>query len=441
MSRLSKFSGFPPAGPPSWALGEGPVWRGGAMAGGWWPAKAAWYADFLNDRYMQAGAQISRGALLSCARSSTALEADATGAVHTFGANEVAVVDGSAGIWGPFAQLLSSPFDFVDAAWSKSTGFQIEQKPGYQILHDTSISALTSYYQIVSHAADTKTRTAWIILKKDAISTVARGFNVTTIGGSAQSRLITFDTSSGAYKADHATASAGTYVVRDLGYAWLLAASLVNNGGNTGVQLTFQPGRYSSIAAASTSGSITSSAGVYGAGIVEGNVFPALLAAGTRFADDVRASSFGWFAAAGLQGGATVLAVPNWSHIGDGANRPLFEYSDGTAANLVRAYIDAADKPRLKIVSGGVTQADIALVASVVTGRVPLAFGWSAEGGYIVDGDGNAATFGAVVLPTGLSQKRIGGSVASNFLNDRLERLCASRPLTQAEAQLWVSEA
>lgn len=440
MSRLCKFSGFPPAGPPSWALGEGPVWRGGAAAAdGWWPAKAVWYADFLNDRYMQAGAQVSRRALLSCVRSSTALEADATGAVHAFDANEVAVVDGGASLWGQFAQLLSAPFDFNDAAWSKSTGFQVEQQPDYQILHDTSASALTSYYQVVSHVADTKTRTAWIILKKDAISAAARGFNVLTTGGTVQSRLITFDTSSGAYKADHATASAGTYVVRDLGYAWLLAAGLVNNGGNTGFQLIFQPGRYSSIGVANTSGSITSSAGIYGVGIVEGNVFPLFLPAGTRLADDVRASSLGWFAAAGLQGGATVLAVPNWSHIGDGANRPLFEYSDGTAVNFVRAYIDAADKPRLKIVSGGVTQTDIALAASIVTGRMPLAFGWSAAGGYVVDSGGNAATFGAVFLPTGLSQKRIGGSIASNFLNDRLEQLCASRPLTQAEAQSWVS--
>jgi len=441
MSRLSRFSGFPPAGSPSWAPGESPAWRGGAMAGGWWPAGAVWYADFLNDRYMQAGRQVSRAALLSCARSSAVLEVDAMGAVHVFDANELAVVDGGAGLWGQFKQLLASPLDFSAAAWSKSTGFQIEQKPGYQVLHDISASAVTSYYQTVSHAADTKVRTAWILVKKDANSTVARAFNVSTSSGSAQSRLITFDTSSGAYKADHAMASDGTCVVRDLGYAWLLAVGLLNNGGNTGLQLIFQPARYSSISAASTNGAMTSSAGVYGAGIVEGNVFPLLLATGTRLADDVRASSFGWFSAADLQSGATVLAVPNWSHVGDGVNRPLFEYSDGTTANFIRAYIDETDKPRLKIVTGGVTQTDTALATTIATGRMPFAFGWSAEGGYIVDGGGNAATFGAVVLPTGLSQKRIGGSVASNFLNDRLERLCVSRPLTQAEAQSWVSEA
>lgn len=441
MSRLSKFSGFPPAGPPSWALGDGPVWRGGSVPGGWWPNGEAWYADFQNDRYMRSGAQVSRAALLSCTRSSTALAADAAGAVHAFGPNEVAIVDGGAGVWGQFTQLLASPLDFSVAAWNKSTGFQIEQKQGYQVLHDISNSAVTSYYQTLSHPADTKTRTAWILVKKDANSTVARGFNVLATGGSTQSRLITFDTSSSAHKADHATASSGTYVVRDLGYAWLLVVSLLNNGGNTGMQLILQPARYSSIGAASTSGSIVSSVDIYGAGIVEGNVFPPFLAAGTRPADDIRASSFGWFFAAGLQNGATVLAVPNWTHVGDGISRPLFEYSDGTAANFVRAYIDATDKPRLKIVSGNVMQADVALTATVSAGRMPLAFGWSAEGGYVVDDSGNAATFGAIVLPTGLSQKRIGGSVASNFLNDRLEQLCVSRPLPKAEAQSWVSGA
>src|SRR3546814_13116203 len=49
--------------------------------------------------------------------------------------------------------------------------------------------------------------TAWMLVKKDTNSTVARAFNVSTSGGSAQSRLITFDTSSGVYKADHAMAS------------------------------------------------------------------------------------------------------------------------------------------------------------------------------------------------------------------------------------------
>lgn len=439
MGRLSKLSGFPPAGSPSWAPGESPIWRGGSVAGEWWPTGSVWYADFQNDRYMQAETRVSRAALLSCARSSATLEADAAGAVHVFGANAVAVVEGGASLWAQFEQLLASPFDFNDAAWSKSTGFQVEQEQGYQALRDISTSAVTSYYQTVAHAADSGVRTAWILVKKDAESAVARGFNVNTTGGTAQSRLITFDTSSGAYKADHAMASDGTYVVRDLGYAWLLAVSMLNNGGNTGLQIIFQPARYSSINSASTNGSITSSAGVYCAGIVEGKVFPLFLAAGARLADDVRASSFGWFSAGGLQNGATVLAAPNWSHVGDGVNRPLFEYGDGADMNFIRAYIDAADKPRLKIVTGGVTQTDTALAASVVTGRSPLVFGWSATGGYIADSRGDVATFGAVDLPTGLSQMRVGGSVSSNFLNDRLEQLCVSRLLTQAEARSWLA--
>ena len=161
----------------------------------------------------------------------------------------------------------------------------------------------------------------------------------------------------------------------------------------------------------------------------------------TRLASDVRAASIDWFGAAGLHTGASELVVPRWSHVGDAVERPLFEFSDGTADNLIKGYIDATDKPRLRIVAGGVTQTDTALAASIASGRKPVAFGWSAAGGYVADKAGNVATFGPVTLPTGLAQKRVGGSVASNFLNDTLEQLQTCHALSQAEALAWVQAA
>tara|TARA_R110002074_G_scaffold253081_2_gene425050 strand:- start:343 stop:2562 length:2220 start_codon:yes stop_codon:yes gene_type:complete len=160
-----------------------------------------------------------------------------------------------------------------------------------------------------------------------------------------------------------------------------------------------------------------------------------VIADSTKLADDVRAANLDWFTAAGLSTGATELAAVTFSHVGDGVSRPLFEYSDGTANNYIRGYVNATDHVALKIVAGGVVQTDTALTASISATNKAYGFGWSAAGGYITNGT-ETVTFGAVTLPT-VTQKRLGGSVTPNFLNDviRSEQTC--RPLPQAEAEAW----
>ncbi|MGB5092196.1 MAG: hypothetical protein WBN97_02640, partial [Parvibaculum sp.] len=139
-----------------------------------------------------------------------------------------------------------------------------------------------------------------------------------------------------------------------------------------------------------------------------------------------------WFAP--LDGvGATEIVVPKWNHVGDGVDRPLFQYIKD-ANNYIRGYVNAIDQPALKIVTGGVTQTDTALTTAIAAGRKPLTFGWASAGGYIGDAAGNAATFGAVSLPGGISIKRIGSSQAGNYLNDVIERMTAYRLRTQAQA-------
>lgn len=173
--------------------------------------------------------------------------------------------------------------------------------------------------------------------------------------------------------------------------------------------------------------------------------FPILPAAGviadsTKLADDVRAANLDWFTAAGLSTGATELAAVTFSHVGDGVNRPLFEYSDGTANNYIRGYVNAADHVALKIVAGGVTQTDTALTASISAANKAYGFGWSATGGYVTNG-AETVTFGAVALPVGLSVKRLGGSLSANSLNDILRQVQTCVPTNAANAAAWAQAA
>ncbi|MFZ2468029.1 MAG: hypothetical protein WAW54_06510, partial [Parvibaculum sedimenti] len=80
---------------------------------------------------------------------------------------------------------------------------------------------------------------------------------------------------------------------------------------------------------------------------------------------------------------------------------------------------------------------DTALSVAVALGRNPLAFAWSAGGGYVVDRAGNVASFGAITLPGGLSVLRLGSSVAGNYLNAKLEQIHICSTIQQTDGQTW----
>lgn len=175
-------------------------------------------------------------------------------------------------------------------------------------------------------------------------------------------------------------------------------------------------------------------------------VFPILPVAGapgdsTRAADVAVAQDFASWVTPVIGAGASALVAGEISHTGDGAARVLFEYSDGSATNVIRGFIGTANKPSLLIVSGGVTQVTCELSVPAATGLARFAFGWGAGGGYIADQAGNTATFGAVTLPAGLSQWHVGGGLAGQYVNDRLRQMQIGQPLTLAEAQTWTAAA
>ncbi|HEY4343631.1 MAG TPA: hypothetical protein VGN05_04750 [Parvibaculum sp.] len=450
MSGLSIFSAFPAAGPSSWALGDKPVWRGGTPANaGWWHPKSVFAADFVKARYARQGANSDFASAFSFARSSTALLADASGIRQTFAADALARISGvGAYIGGASTQLLTAPSDFSNAAWTKSAGCVVAEETGYQTLSDTSASVMATFTQRVAHAADTQVRTAWVLLRKDSVANTARALWFDCPGdGSGRRRLVLINTATGAYAASFATLSEGALAVRDLGYAWLVSCAYVNNGSATSVQIIVIPARRADIGDSGSTPSLTGSVSVYGSGVIVGTAFPPFLS-GAKLADDLRAAAsgsdpFAGFAAGNLGNGLSILAAVNLSRSGDGAVRPVAEFSDGTATNRLRFYIDSDDRPAAQVVSGGSVLATAKLSVVLTPGRAVLAATYDpASGLYLACKTGLAEASAALSgMPSGLAALRLGSSLGGNYLNDLVEQMQVCRPLSQAEAKDWVQTA
>lgn len=404
---------------------------------GWAHPASVFALDFLRGR--GAVNRRSRGvSLVNCTRSSEFLLADDAGAFQTFAANELARINGvGAYIGGQVTNYFSSPDDLsYSPVWTiGSPPPSVTRSGDFWVISDTSTTNTEQVLGVSAIPADSSTYTMWVDLKKDAESAIIRSLNFRLYGGTTKARTVAINTATGAWVG--LSGGSGTPFVYDLGDRWRVGVVMQNNGTNTILNVYLNPAFNTSISGTIPDATLTGSAAFSWPHAILGPYLgPRVRVKATRYASDVRAADLGWFNAFRLAAGASELVVPNWSHVGDGAVRPLFEYSDGTANNAVRGYIDASDKPTLQIVSGGVTQATVALSASIAAGRKPLAFGWSLTGGYVADSAGNAASFGAVTLPV-VSQKRIGGNVAGNFMNDVLEQLQCCRPMAQAQAQAW----
>ena len=418
------------------ATGKSALLGGGVQ--GWAHPGSALALDLKGGRFAL-NRRARSGGLISCTRSSTHLLQDAGGVWQSFAANELARIDGvGAYIGGQVTNAWAKPDDFTNDGVNWSTGAAVSFNGDFGTLTDSSNTLTQQALALGSIAADGNTYTLWADAKKDAENTIIRSLFFRLYGGTVKGRQINLNTSTGAY---FALTGNGTYAVYDLGDRWRVVVNLTNNGTNNVANVYLNPCFNTLISATSPDATLTGAASFAWPHALLGN-YPGgrMRVKGTRYASDVRAADLTWFSAAGLGAGACELVIPNWSATGLAANRPLFEYSDGTAANSIKGFIDASDKPTLQIVAGGVTQTTTALPSSIATGRKPLVFGWGAAGGYVGDAAGNVATFGAVTIPA-VTQKRIGGSVAGNFMNDVIEQMQACRPIAQADALNWAAAA
>jgi hypothetical protein len=162
-----------------------------------------------------------------------------------------------------------------------------------------------------------------------------------------------------------------------------------------------------------------------------------------RYGDVVRAITddtqpFSRWVAAGLDEGGSAIVSLTLSHVGDGAMRSLFEISDGSVDNYVRAFLDEDDRVTFEIVAGRIVQASVALALPVAVGPTSIICTWTADGGYICDDNGQMTCFTGVALPVDLAQMQLGGSLAATYLDDAMRQIQVCLPLTQSEATFWV---
>ena len=427
MSINERQTSFSPAGAACWPLATWPDWRGGRN--GWWDTNALWDFDAKGGRSMAGGSDVALSGLVAVARASTHLFANASGVYQSFDNNVLARNDGvGAYIGGSVTNIVSSPNDLNAAAWTKQGGPTVAADGDFWAVTDANAAAVSQLYQGGTIPADTLLRTFWVDLKKDTENTAIRrvyfGVQFPTVVGTQ----VLINTSTGAWQQFLGTGGS----VRDLGDRWRVIVQIMN-ASSTSYICYISPAYNTNINSNTVNNAAVGTASFsWPHGVLGGYPGDNFRVNGTRLASDVTAADMAWFAP--LDGvGATEIVVPKWNHVGDGVARPLFQYIKD-ANNYIRGYVNASDRPALKIVTGGTTQTDTALTTAIAAGRKPLAFGWSPAGGYIGDAAGNVATFGAVTLPGGISIKRIGSSQAGNYLNDVIERMTAYRLRTQAQA-------
>jgi len=385
--------------------------------------------DLKGNRYWQGATKPAVTDLLTTARSSTHLLADTSGVYQSFGNNVLARNDNvGAYVGGQVTNIVSSPNDLNTASWVKLNGATVAADGDFWAVTDANAAALSELRQDGTIPADTLLRTFWVDLKKDTENTVIRRVYFDVRNPTYVQSFVLINTSTGAWQQFLGTGGS----VRDLGDRWRVIWS-VTNVNDTGYRIYLSPAFNTNINSDTTNGTLLGTASFSWPHFVLGG-YPGdnFRVNGTRLASDVTSANMAWFAP--LDGvGATEIIVPKWNHVGDGVDRTMFQYIKD-ASNYIRGYVNASDKPALKIVSGGATQTDTALTTAITTGRKPLAFGWSASGGYIGDAAGNVVTFGAVTLPSGLSSDKWGSSQAGNYLNDILERRVTLKNLSQSQA-------
>ena len=181
--------------------------------------------DLLNNRYWQGGLRPAVTDLLTTARSSTHLLADASGAYQSFGNNVLARNNGvGAYIGGQVTNIISSPNDLNAAAWTKQNGATVAADGDFWAVTDANAAAASQLVQTGTIPADTALRTFWIDLKKDTENTVIRRiyFRFTTPTIIDSNLLI--NTSTGAWRQTIGPLAS----VRDLGDRWRVVMPLTN---------------------------------------------------------------------------------------------------------------------------------------------------------------------------------------------------------------------
>lgn len=425
-----------------------PYWNTGPAR--WWHPKAVFALDPFNGRYARQGVRLTEDGALTVMRSSSHLLAGSDGVLRSFGPNVLARVNGvGAYIGGQVTNAEVRSQEFNDAAWAKDnstiTADAVAAPDGTLTADKLVGSAVTATHSVYKGSNSYANGTVYV---EDVYAKAAEHswFQLTTTSTLGTDKWANFNlTGNGAVGNKGAGCTAFIYKLAN-GWYWcgIIFTSPGAVGGGKSCVLT----NNANSAARGPSYLGDGGSGIYlwGAGSVASKFavpyIPTAGAAVTCYASDVRAAGMSWFSAASLASGFSVLAVVNFSHVGDAVARRLINFSDGTASNELRLGIDSSGLMRLSSIVGGVGQVSLPIAVAAGVGRYKVAANFVQGAWSLLDSAGNSATLGTGTAPANLSDFRIGQDASGGSpLNDTIEKLQVCRPLSAVEAQAWMQAA
>lgn len=446
MPTPSRWSDVPRQGASSYRLGEGPFWQGVGARGAWDHPKAVLALDFLNGRYRRLGLDVGCGSLISTTRSSPHLLADAGGTIRSFGPNELARLDGvGAYIGGQVTNRELRSQELDNAAWSQDNTTllaDVAAAPDGSATAEKLIALASSSSHGIYKGSNSYT--AGQVYVEDVYAKAGEHgwFQLTTTASLGADKWANFNLS-GAGSVGNKGSGCSAFIVRLAnGWYWCGIVFTAPSTVSGGKSLVLTNNADAAMRNPSYSGDGASGVFLWGAGSIASKFRTPYVTAGsaaaTRYASDVRLADVSWLA--GLASGFTALVTVNLSHVGDGVARRILNFSDGSSTNELRLGLNSAGPFTLTAVAGSVVQISLPLGASPIVGRCKVAVTFVGGAWYIVDGTGNQATSTSGAMPTALNELRIGQSQAGDgHFNDIVEQLQICKPLTQTEAQVWVS--
>lgn len=239
--------------------------------------------------------------------------------------------------------------------------------------------------------------------------------------GVGEQRTVHINTATGATAVEPGLTTGGSHIVVDKGFYWKLSIVVANNNGAS-LAYYIYPSRATTLGVVDTSatGSVVYDFGGVEKGVsVSGEPIETGASAVTQAAESATDAVGAEFNAELFGVVIDVTAPDQFDNFS-----PVFEYSDGSSDNVVRAMFYSDGTLRTAIISGGVTQFTHVSPAFESRDAVRLALRIESDN-FGVSINGSDESSGTGVMPLGISQREFGGAsqLTSGGLNSALGRI------------------
>ncbi len=404
----------------------------------WWPSGATMAADFTRHQAIINGTAIAPKSLLNTVRDSTKYAAHPDGVLQLFQANEPAITGKGLLVWEGVSNLALWSEDFTQSPWAGANitltpgASDGPRGPGTMTKQASTASGGTVFSQ--SRPATATTHTFSVVAQKGSGASQYNKFGVWNGTANAWAALASLNYDTGTF-----TATTGTGRAVDLGnntYRIEVASIPVNIGD----VLTFYPGMTGVVTAPGDHNFIDMAQ--FETGTQAGPYTPATDVSLPSKADNITLAQSGILPFSGFNPNEGTFLIA-WSDVDEitGAEAPyIFEISDGSLNN--RWFLQITDLSfwlRLKsqvsgIVTDGPTYTSSPGPLSNGTHKIAISYN-AMTGRLAMSVDGSAVTATNLPMATGITQFRLGSSLAGQHLNGNINSL-AYIPNAMADALL-----